>query len=121
MMFIMIPNILLEIKVALVATVLHQLQLFLRCSGRIAKIVSTKVIMIKEQTKCFPAILGIGCTLDVNLTRIAATDVLRDLPNLEVVKLVSGTSVRTASNHLNVHHFISSGRVTILSGQHYAR
>jgi hypothetical protein len=84
------PKILLEIEVALVTTAPCRLQSFLCCSGQIAIIVSTKVI-IEEQTKCFPAIFGLGRTLDINVTRIAATDVLRDPPNLAVVKLVIRT------------------------------
>jgi hypothetical protein len=104
MMSGMNPKVLLEVKVALAATASFLLQLFLRCSDQIANIVSTKV-MIKEQTKFLLALLGLGCTLGVNVKRITATDVIHDLPNIAVVKLVSGTSARTTSNHIDFHRF----------------
>jgi hypothetical protein len=120
MMFGMNPNTLLKVKVVLVTTVSRLLQSFLCYSGQITNFVSTKV-MIKEQTELFPVILGLGCTLDVYVTRIAATDVLHYLLNGAVVKVVSGTGVSTAIDHPNVHRFIYSGRIISLSGHHGAR
>jgi hypothetical protein len=115
MLFGMDLNILIEIEVALVTTLPCRLQSFLRCSDQIANIVSTKV-MIEEQTKCFPAILGLDRALDINVTRIAATYVPQDLPNLAVVELVSGTRVRAASDHFDVDRFISRGRIINFRG-----
>jgi hypothetical protein len=77
--------------------------------------------MIEELTKYFHVVLGLGRTLDRNITQIAATDVLHDLPNLAVVELVSGTRVRDTSDHFDVDHFLSSGRIISFFGHRGVR
>jgi hypothetical protein len=97
-------------KALLLAILEGSSELGLRCTGHISHIVGSKE-MIKQEHISVPSIPGNQSRLDVDKSRVLATNIGRNVPNLTPVIHKGLYSVRRYRGHLLVHSIIPFRRV----------
>jgi hypothetical protein len=107
MLFSMNPNIHLLREPFLFTVLKGAIQLGLSSAGHVARIVWSKE-MVKHQHVCVPSVLSKQRMPDIKKTRIFATNVGHDVPNLAPVIHKISSSVRGMCGHLLVHRDITS-------------
>jgi hypothetical protein len=96
---------------ALLLTIVESSSEFgLRCTGHISHIVWSKE-MVKRKHISFPSIHGAQSRLDVDKSKVIATNIGHTVPNLTPVIQKGSSSVRRFRGHLLVHIIIPFHRV----------
>jgi hypothetical protein len=85
-------------------------ELGLCCTGHIPHIVGHKEV-VKEEHISVPSIPGPQSRLDVNKTRMFATNIGHDIPNLTPVIHKGSSRVRRSCSNLLIHSFIVFSRI----------
>jgi hypothetical protein len=85
-------------------------ELSICCTGHIPHIVGLKEV-VKQEHKSVPSIPGPQSRLDVNKTRMFATNIGHDVSNLTPVIHKGSSCVWRSCSHLVVHGFIALGRI----------
>jgi hypothetical protein len=85
-------------------------ELGLCCTGHIPHIVGPNEV-VKHEHIILPSIPGPQSRLDVNKTRMFATNIGHDVPNLTPVIQKGSSRVRRSFSHFLIHSFIVFSRV----------